>query len=225
MKTTTELTGFHHIYLAAKNVMNPLTLLLLHGTGGNEYDMISIGRGLDPQTNLLSPRGKVLEDGRPRFFRRISEGIFDLDDLKARTMELAKFTVEASTAYNFDFERILAIGFSNGANIAGSLLLLTPRLLAGAILLRPMLPFVPDNLPDLGKIPVLLSAGLDDPIVPPEQPKKLSEMLSKAGASVTLRWYDAGHNIVPEEIGYAREWLRSVKNELLRQSPESMDAT
>jgi phospholipase/carboxylesterase len=225
MKQVTKIEGFHHIYLAAQNANHPLTLLLLHGTGGNEYDMISMGRGLDTQANLLSPRGKVLEEGRPRFFRRISEGIFDLDDLKARTLELAEFTQEASTTYHFDLDKTVAVGFSNGANIAGSLLLLNPRLLAGAILLRPMLPFVPDNLPDLTKIPILLSAGLDDPIVPPDQPRKLSELFSKCGANVSLRWYDAGHNLLPAEIEYTREWLEILRRELLRQHSNSMEAT
>jgi predicted esterase len=212
VKQVKEILGFSHNYIAAQNFDRPMTLILLHGTGGDEFDMLSLGRSLDPQANLLSPRGKVLENGQPRFFRRVREGVFDLEDLKVRTLELADFTKVASANYNFDLEKIVAVGFSNGANIAGSLLLLVPKLITGAILLRPLLPFAPDSIPDLSGVPVLISAGLNDPAVPPEQPQKLSELLSKAGASVALRWYNSGHNLIPDEIEYAREWLKSYKS-------------
>ena len=126
-----------------------MTLLLLHGTGGNENDLIPVGQLLSSNASLLSPRGKVLENGMPRFFRRLSEGIFDLEDLKFRTQELAKFVKDASIIYSFDLNKTIAIGFSNGANIAASLLLSHPETIKGAILFRAMIPYIPDSLPDL----------------------------------------------------------------------------
>src|SRR5260370_6129170 len=135
------------------------TLLLLHGTGGNENDLISLGRALDSDANLLSPRGKVLENGMPRFFRRLAEGIFDEEDLIRRTHELADFIEQASTKYGLNRQNLLAVGYSNGANIAGSLLLLRAGTLAGAVLLRPMVPIVPEPLPDLKGVPGLVVCG------------------------------------------------------------------
>jgi len=127
----------------------PLTLLLLHGTGGNEDDLISVGKMLSSSASLLSPRGKVLENGMPRFFKRLAEGVFDIEDLKFRTKELADFVMGASKVYGFDLNRTIAMGFSNGANIAASLLLSYPETIKGAILFRAMVPFIPDSLPDL----------------------------------------------------------------------------
>ena len=140
------------------------TLLLLHGTGGNEHDLIPLGRELDPTAALLSPRGKVLENGMPRFFRRVAEGVFDLDDLKKRTHELADFVVGASRHYRLAATHIVAVGYSNGANIATSMLLLRPEILHAAILFRAMVPFVPDNLADLSSARVWIGAGNQDPI-------------------------------------------------------------
>ncbi len=127
------------------------TLLLLHGTGGSEDDLIPLGHTIYPNANLLSPRGKVLEHGMPRFFRRLAEGVFDMEDLKFRTAELAKFVYDVSIKYSFDLSKTIAVGFSNGANIATSLLLLEPPVIAGAALFRPMVPFIPDPLPDLSE--------------------------------------------------------------------------
>jgi phospholipase/carboxylesterase len=137
------------------------TLLLLHGTGGNERDLIPLGRELDPNASLLSPRGKVLENGMPRFFRRLAEGVFDLEDLKKRTHELADFVVAAAQLYEFDLKKIVAVGYSNGANIAASILLLRPETFAAAILFRAMVPFVPDIQPDLSFRPRLDRCGID----------------------------------------------------------------
>ena len=125
--------------------------MLLHGTGGNEDDLMPLGRLIYPNANLLSPRGKVLEHGMPRFFKRLTEGVFDIEDLKFRTQELAKFVNEASLQYSFDLSKTIAVGFSNGANIAASLLLLYPQVIAGAVLFRPMIPIIPNNLPNLLK--------------------------------------------------------------------------
>ena len=142
------------------------TLLLLHGTGGDENDLVSLGRTLDPDANLLSPRGKVLENGMPRFFRRLAEGVFDEEDVKRRADELAAFVREAADAYGFAADRVAAVGYSNGANIASAALLRHPGLFRAAVLLRPMVPFEPEALPDLAGVPVFLSAGRRDPIVP-----------------------------------------------------------
>src|SRR4029077_1658625 len=125
------------------------TLLLLHGTGGNERDLIPLGRELDPNASLLSPRGKVLENGMPRFFRRLAEGVFDLEDLKERTHELADFVVSAAAHYKIDIKNITAVGYSNGANIAASMLLLRPEILPAAVLFRAMVPLTPKTQPNL----------------------------------------------------------------------------
>src|SRR5882724_8003976 len=142
------------------------TLLLLHGTGGNEHDLIPLGREIDPTAAILSPRGKVLEDGMPRFFRRFAEGIFDEEDLKKRTDELANFVGAAVEQYELAADQIVAVGYSNGANIAASLLLLRPGTLRAAILFRAMVPLVPEKLPDLSLLRVWIGAGNQDPIIP-----------------------------------------------------------
>ncbi len=198
--------NFVHRFVPAEGDEVP-TLLLLHGTGGDEDDLIPVGSKLDEQAALLSPRGKVLENGAPRFFRRHAEGVFDHEDLVNRTHELAEFVEKAASEYGLDPGRIFAVGFSNGANIAGSLLLLHPGLLAGAILLRPMVPFEPDTPPDLSGTQVYLAAGLEDQIVPPESAEHLAELLREAGAEVTLDWQPGGHSLGNAEIEAARDWL------------------
>jgi predicted esterase len=158
------------------------TLLLLHGTGGNEDDLIPLGRALLPGAALLSPRGQVLDYGMPRFFRRLAEGVFDEPDLRARTAELAEFVEWAATSYAFDPRRVTAVGFSNGANIASSLLLLRPRVLAGAVLFRAMVPLVPEAPPDLRGVRVLIGSGRNDPLVPVSEVERLAAMLQEGGA-------------------------------------------
>jgi predicted esterase len=185
------------------------TLLLLHGTGGNEHDLIPLGRELDPTAALLSPRGRVLENGMPRFFRRLAEGVFDLDDLKKRTHELSDFVVGASRHYKLATTHIVAVGYSNGANIAASMLLLRPEILHAAILFRAMVPFVPDKLPDLSSARVWIGAGNQDPIVPASEARRLVELLRSAGADVTLHLFNAGHGLTNGEIEIARHWLRT----------------
>src|SRR5213082_1223170 len=142
------------------------TLLLLHGTGGNERDLIPLVRGLDSRAALLSPRGKVLENGMPRFFRRVAEGVFDLDDLKKRTNELAGFVAAAAQHYGFASDKVVAVGYSNGANIAASMLLLRPEVLSTAILFRAMVPLVPQTKPNLSSARIWIGAGTNDPIIP-----------------------------------------------------------
>jgi predicted esterase len=183
------------------------TVLLLHGTGGNENDLLPLGRELDSDANLLSPRGKVLENGMPRFFRRLAEGIFDEEDLIRRTRELAEFIEHASTKYNLNRQNLFVVGYSNGANIAGSLLLLRPETLAGAILLRPMVPIVPEPLPDLKGVPVLVASGQYDPIIPADEAVQLVTMLRNAGAEVNFSLENAGHGLTEGTVEIARRWL------------------
>jgi predicted esterase len=186
------------------------TLLLLHGTGGNERDLIPLGRELDPRVALLSPRGKVLENGMPRFFRRLAEGVFDLEDLKKRTNELADFVATAAQHYGFPRDNVVAVGYSNGANIAASMLLLRPEILSAAILFRAMVPLVPDTRPDLSSVRVWIGAGSYDPIVPTSDTKRLAELLRSAGADVTMRHFQAGHELTAADVEGAREWLMAL---------------
>lgn len=183
------------------------TLLLLQGTGGDEHDLLSVGAGLDPNANLLSPRGQVLENGMPRFFRRLAMGVFDIDDLKQRTAELAEFVSAAAHDYSFDPSQVIAAGYSNGANIAASLMLLRPEVLAAAILLRPMIPLTPDTEPDLRGRKVFLAGGRRDPIVRPEETERLAKLLQGYGAEVSLHWSNQGHELSAGELEQARVWL------------------
>jgi phospholipase/carboxylesterase len=183
------------------------TLLLLHGTGGNEHDLIPLGCEIDPAAAILSPRGKVLENGMPRFFRRLAEGIFDEEDLKRRTHELADFVGAAAQHYEFAADEIVAVGYSNGANIAASLLLLRPETLRAAILFRAMVPLVPEKLPDLSSARVWIGAGNQDPIIPTSETQRLVDLLRSARADVTIRFVNAGHSLTKAEVETASLWL------------------
>lgn len=185
------------------------TLLLLHGTGGSEEDMIPLGQQIAPEAAILSPRGKVLENGMPRFFIRLSEGVFDLEDLKFRTYELADFVEQASRIYRFNLQHVIAVGYSNGANIAASELLLRPEIISAAILFRAMVPLVPATLPDLTNKYIFMSSGLYDPIVPKQEAERLFGLFKKAGAKVSLNWQDSGHELTMKEVQNAEEWLHS----------------
>jgi phospholipase/carboxylesterase/glyoxalase family protein len=207
-------SDFIHRFIPAEtggqeDVSSP-TLLLLHGTGGNENDLLDLGHMLLPQAARLSPRGRVLENTMPRFFRRLAEGVFDLPDLHARTYELADFVLAASRHYHFDPKRVLAVGFSNGANIAASMLFLCPGVLAGAVLFHPMVPFVPSQLPDLAQTPIFISAGRADPIVPISQTEQLAALLQECGADVTTHWHNGGHVITQQDVRTARIWFHKV---------------
>lgn len=186
------------------------TLLLLHGTGGDEEDLIPLGRTLLPGAGMLSPRGKVREGGAPRFFRRLAEGVFDLEDLAVRTDELGRFIQGAARTYRFDATRIVAVGFSNGANIAASLMLRRPGVLRGAVLLSPMVPFEPDTAPDLSGTAVFVAAGRSDPISPPQQAQRLADVLREGGADVTLEWHPGGHQVTRDVMEAAHAWLSSL---------------
>jgi phospholipase/carboxylesterase len=187
------------------------TLLLLHGTGGNERDLIPLGRELDPNASLLSPRGKILENGMPRFFRRLAEGVFDLEDLKTRTNELADFVAAAARHYKLAANNIVGAGYSNGANIAASMLLLRPEIMCAAILFRAMVPLIPDKLPDLSSVRVWIGAGDQDPIVPASETKRLAELLRRAGADVTIRFAKAAHGLTNDDVITGRDWLESCR--------------
>jgi phospholipase/carboxylesterase len=209
--------GFNHIFInSSSNGSNnkkyedrnkKLTLVLLHGTGGNEEDLIFLGKKIEPNASVLSPRGKVLENGLPRFFRRLSEGVFDLEDLRIRSHELADFIQKCSLHYKFDLENTIAIGFSNGANISVSMLFLRPEVLQGAILFRAMVPFIPDPLPNLSSKKILLSAGLEDPIVSRNETENLFRLFQKTNAIITLKWQPSSHNLIQEDILVAKPWI------------------
>jgi phospholipase/carboxylesterase len=209
--------GFMHRYIPplGKDDNSALTLLLLHGTGGNEDDLLPLGRELDPHAGLLSPRGKILEADRiPRFFRRLAEGIFDIEDLKFRTFELARFVENASKIYKFDLNKIIAVGYSNGANIAASMLLLKPQTLSGAVLFRAMVPLVPDSLGDLSEKRILLSSGLRDPIATRQEAERLYGLFKQARAIIDLQWQNSGHDLTEDDIHVAKQWLVLNKQKL-----------
>ena len=196
--------GFEHRFIPARGEARK-PLLLLHGTGGDENDLLPLGTRLAPGAALLSPRGKVLENGAPRFFRRLREGEWDLPDFRRRTSELADFVEGARKAYGLASP--IAVGFSNGANAAWSLLLHKPELLSGAILMRAMMPFDPRPLPDLDGVPVLILAGASDQMVPTEQAGLLAAYLGEAGADVTYEALPAGHNLTQQDLVHAAGWL------------------
>lgn len=198
------MTDFIHRYEPGKSAE---TLLLLHGTGGDENSLLDLGKSLLPGANRLSPRGRVLEGRAPRFFRRLAEGVFDLEDLALRTRELAEFVTESANRYGFDPKRVTAVGFSNGANIAGSVLLANPGVLSRAVLLRAMVPFEPKQVPVLTGTKVWIGAGEYDEMIPREGTLRLAELLQQGGADVTLDWRDAGHRLLAEELDAVRDWL------------------
>ena len=202
-----ELTYVHR-YLPP-NGDDPRTLLLLHGTGGDENDLVHLGQMLAPDAGLLSPRGNVLENGAARFFRRLAEGVFDIEDLHARTKDLVAFVDAAAAQYGFDASKVVAVGCSNGANIAGSMLLSQPRVLSGAVLFRPMVPFVPDAPQSLDGKRVYIGAAENDPIVSRRHPERLAEMLRVLGADVTLNWQPAGHALTRADVSSAYDWLEA----------------
>lgn len=198
-----------HIFNKGTDDTKP-TLLLLHGTGGNELDMLPLAGRVDEGASVLSVRGNVLENGMPRYFKRLAEGIFDEEDLKFRTKELNDFLDEAAGKYNFDRDNIVAIGYSNGANIAASLLFHYQDALKGAILHHPMVPLRGVELPDLSGKNVFIAAGTNDPICPSTESIELQMLLEKSNADVELHWEDRGHQLTNEEVEAAREWYTSL---------------
>lgn len=198
---------YTHLFRPATDPGPGVTLLLLHGTGGDEHDLLPLADLLAPGAAVLSPRGDVLERGMPRFFRRLAEGVFDTEDVMRRAGTLAAFVGDQAATRGFDPARVMAVGFSNGANIAAAIMLLHPGVLAGGVLLAPMVPLEPDPLPSLVGRRVFLGAGRQDPIAPPAQPEALAALFRRAGADVTLDWHPGGHQLLPQTVQAARAWL------------------
>jgi phospholipase/carboxylesterase len=194
-----------HIFKKGTGSNKP-AFLLLHGTGGNEFDLLPIAERIDDQASVLSVRGNVLENGMPRFFKRVAEGVFDEEDLIYRTKELNQFLDEAAEKYDFDRDNMIAIGYSNGANIAASLLFHYRDALKGAILHHPMVPRRGVELPDLSGKCVFIAAGVNDPICSPEESLELQSLLENANAKVELHWENKGHQLTAEEVEAARRW-------------------
>jgi phospholipase/carboxylesterase len=197
---------FNHRYLPGDDG-NSTTLILLHGTGGNENSLLDMGGQLAPGAAMLGLRGNVLENGYPRFFRRLAEGIFDMKDLKARTYELADYLPAAAAHYKFDLDSAVAVGYSNGANIAASVLLLRPGVLKRAVLFRSMLPLTPETAPDLNGTSVLMTAGRMDNLIPPTSTQALADMLQKANARVELQWLPVDHRLTIDDLTLAQQWI------------------
>lgn len=199
--------AMQYMYSEGKDPTKP-TLLLLHGTGGTEEDLLPIAKYVDPNANVLAVRGNVSENGMARFFRRVAEGVFDEEDLISRTEELNIFLDEKAEQYQFDRNNIVAIGYSNGANIAASLLFHFKNALCGAILHHPMVPRRGIDLPNLMDKKVLIIAGKNDPLCPAEESKDLFTLLEKAGAKVELHWENHGHQLTIGEIKTAMNWYK-----------------
>jgi phospholipase/carboxylesterase len=198
------MTDFHHRWIPGRSSR---TLLLLHGTGGDENDLIHLGQALDPAAGLLSVRGRVDEAGSNRFFRRFQEGVFDLENMRSETEALAEFLRGAAVNYKFDPEELYTVGFSNGANMGVSLLLRHPELLRGGIFIRAMVPFEPDSPPALSGTRVLISSGELDPMVPRRDAERLAAILVEAGADVEHLWLPVGHNLTRQELERGKLWL------------------
>ncbi len=198
-----------HVFQKGTDTSKPV-LLLLHGTGGNELDLLPLAERIDAEASVLSVRGNVLENGMPRFFRRLAEGIFDEEDLIFRTKELNGFLDEAAKTYEFDRNNIVAIGYSNGANIAASLLFHYENALKGAILHHPMVPRRGMQLPDLAEKAVFIAAGTNDPICSPSESEELKTLLESANASVMMHWENRGHQLTIGEVEKAKEWYDKI---------------
>lgn len=194
-----------HIFKKGTDASKP-TLLLLHGTGGNEQDLLPLAQLIDAEANVLSVRGNITENGMPRFFKRLAEGVFDEENLKEETKNLAEFIDEAAEEHGFDRKNVVALGYSNGANIAGGLLFLYQDALRGAMLHHPMVPLRGIELPDLNNVPVFIGAGENDPICSPEESRELKTLLEKAGAKVEIDWGQSGHSLTQQELAAAAKW-------------------
>ncbi|KAB8138902.1 alpha/beta hydrolase [Gracilibacillus oryzae] len=196
-----------HIFKKGKSLNGP-TLLLLHGTGGTEQDLLGLAGLIDSNANILSVRGNVSENGMPRFFKRLAEGVFDEEDLILRTKELYEFLDETAEEYGFDRNYVIAVGYSNGANIAGSLLFHYQDTLNAAILHHPMVPRRGIDLPDLAGVKVFITAGINDPLCTEEESRDLEQILSENGAAVQTHWENNGHQLTRTEVEAASEWYK-----------------
>ena len=210
MATQSQLEGYDYRHEAGTDPAAPV-LLLLHGTGGDENDLIPLARLVSPNSDVVSPRGNVSENGALRFFRRIREGVFDLEDLALRTAALLKFVKAAAAKHAFSTDRVVALGFSNGANVAASIMLTEPATLQHGILIRAMLPFQPSALPNMKRSSALIAAGRSDQMISQPMTEKLAELMRSAGARIELKWQDAGHGMIQADVNAARDYLRSWK--------------
>jgi predicted esterase len=199
--------GFIHRFVPAEGSASGDSLVVLHGTGGDENDLIGIGQAIAPGAAIVSPRGNVLENGAPRFFKRLAEGVFDPKEVRSRAEELARFIRAAVVTYRLDPTRVFALGYSNGANIASTVMLVEPGVLQGAVLFRPMLVYEPSERNDLAGSAVFISAGRMDPSVPVPSVERLVELFESAHAEVALKWQLAAHSLVPSEVREAAEWF------------------
>lgn len=203
----TELAGFQHIYIQKES---PRTLLLLHGTGGNEQDLIPLAEALDPSASVLSPRGTVLENGMPRFFKRLAEGVFDYDDLRQKTKDLVSFITTAQKTYGFSQDQVVAVGYSNGANIALHLMATEPSVVRSAILFRPMAAALPETLADMRACRMCILAGMFDPLVSQTDAQTVEQKLKDHGAGVTLHLVPQAHALSADDVQYAQTWLKGL---------------
>lgn len=208
----TAVDNFFHIHRPAAQPDAP-TLLLLHGTGGDEQSLVGLADDIAADAALLSLRGKVLENGAPRFFRRFAEGVLDIEDLKVRAGELAAFIYDAATHYNFTLDSLVAVGYSNGANMATGLLMLYPQLLKRAVLLRPMQLEGLKAAGSLNGTKALILGGRSDEIIPTAWVDGLHTALTADGAEVTLEWLDSGHRLTHEDVALAKAWLHKALTE------------
>ncbi|WP_100407338.1 alpha/beta hydrolase [Bacillus solitudinis] len=200
----------HHIFIEGKKTSAP-TLLLLHGTGGNERDLLPLANIIAPDHSVLGVKGNVLENGMPRFFRRLAEGVFDEEDLIFRTNELHEFINKSAQTYQFDRNNVIAIGYSNGANIAASLMYHHEQSLRGAVLFHAMVPRRNLTLPSLNGTPVFIGAGRHDPLIPETETKELIDNLREAGSDVTDFWTEGGHQLTREEVDQATTWYNTIQ--------------
>jgi phospholipase/carboxylesterase len=196
-----------HIFQKGTHSNAPI-LVLFHGTGGTEQDLLPLAKKISPTSSVLGLRGNVSENGMPRFFKRLAEGVFDIEDLIMRTKEVNEFLDQTAEQYKFDRGNLVALGYSNGANIAASLLFHYEDAFKGAILHHPMVPRRGIELPNLAGTPVFIAAGTNDPICPPQESIDLEKLLSTAGASVTLHWENFGHQLTSHEVDAAASWFR-----------------
>jgi predicted esterase len=200
--------GFKYLHRPPDPGLREPTLLLLHGTGGSEHDLMDLARGLVPGAAILSPRGQVSEAGAARYFRRLAPGVFDEADIRRRADDMAAFLDRAAAVHGLDPRRVVALGYSNGANMAAAMLLLRPCLLVGAVLLHPMTPLVPGPLPDLADVPVFIGAGRRDPAVSEAETLRVARLLASCRAPVCVHWQPGGHGLSESELKSARTWLR-----------------
>jgi phospholipase/carboxylesterase/glyoxalase family protein len=206
MTQSTNDMGFIYQFVPGAEGGDGVSLLLLHGTGGDDSSLIPLAGPIAPGAAILSPRGRVSENGMPRFFRRLAEGVFDLDDLRVQTAGLARFIESTAQKYSLQPDRIIAVGYSNGANIASSVMLSRPELLRAAVLFRPMVPFVPQSTPDLSGVKMLVGAGRRDPIVSQVETGRLVNIFEAAGARVTVHWHRGGHELSEDDVEAAASW-------------------